>query len=187
MPAPKATTPRKTRTPAATTAAQQPDTSHMGKTLSEEEQAMLGRHLKADAASLELRIETMAHALIYDIGCLRDVVTRLHDMSRIEDGHKTLMRFFEYYVPRLEVLLEEEYLLGEISALSDLGEWHMVDDAFGFEFPHYATIINLLKKPLNPTPRQLAMLFERSAKLERDEPSRGESWIPKTSRRASAK
>lgn len=149
---------------------------------------MLQRHMKADAASRDLRIETMAHALIYDITSLRDVINQLHLMAGEDQPGKGIKRFLDYYVPRLEVLLEEDYLLGNIQALSDLGEWRLLDEAMGFEFPYYATIIGALSKPLEPSPAQMALLLERSARIEREQASRGETWIPKTSsRRASVK
>lgn len=151
------------------------------------EEDMLKRHVKADAASLDLRLETMAHALIFDIDSLHDVINRLYTLVDSEHRPEVVKKFFAYYVPRLEVLLEEDYLLGNISALSDLGEWRLHDAKSHGDYAHYPLILEMMKKPLEPSPQQMAMLLERSALVERENPSRGESWIPKTSRRASAK
>lgn len=148
---------------------------------------MLKRHVKADAASLDLRLETMAHALIFDIDSLHDVISRLYNLVDNDHRPEVVKKFFAYYVPRLEVLLEEDYLLGNITALSDLGEWRLHDAKSHGDYAHYPLILEMLKKPLEPSPQQMSMLLERSALVERENPSRGESWIPKTSRRASAK
>lgn len=147
----------------------------------------LKRHLKADAESLNLRLETMAHALIFDITSLPDVISRLYDLVPHEDRESVVDKFFEYYVPRLEVLIEEDYLLGNITALSDLGEWIQHDRRSHGDYDHYSRILSMLKKPLELSPAQLSWLLDRSAVLERENPSRGENWIPKSSRRASAK
>lgn len=172
--------PRKTAATTPEAPANAPDAATSG-------EDMIKRHLKADAASLDLRLETMAHALIFDIDSLHDVIFRLYSLVPSEDRDTVVKKFFAYYVPRLEVLLEEDYLLGNITALSDLGEWRLHDAKSHGDYAHYALILEMLKKPLEPSPQQMSMLLERSALVERENPSRGESWIPKTSRRASAK
>lgn len=150
----------------------------------------LKRHIDSDAAMRDLRIETMAHALIYDISSLRDVAAKLHQLQdAYVEGHpqnSPLAKFFAYYVPRLEVLLEADRLMGDITTLSDLGEWLIQDIQSEGEHHHYQTILGMMKVAPDPTPVQLAKLLERSALFERSEKSRGESWIPKQSRRASA-
>ena len=178
--------PRKTA--AATPAEKQPltkATEAVAGAIAEED--MLARHVKADAASLDLRLETMAHALVYDIDSLHDVIARLYNLVDNDHRPEVVKKFFAYYVPRLEVLLEEDYLLGNITALSDLGEWRLHDAKSHGDYAHYPLILEMMKKPLTPSPQQMAMLLERSALVERENPSRGESWIPKTSRRASTK
>lgn len=177
--------PRKTATAAPDVKAAAATTAAPGPAIQEED--MMARHLKADAASLDLRLETMAHALIFDIDSLHDVISRLYNLVPNEDREPVIKKFFAYYVPRLEVLLEEDYLLGNITALSDLGEWRLHDSRSHGDYAHYPLILEMMKKPLDPSPQQMSMLLERSALVERENPSRGESWIPKTSRRASTK
>lgn len=132
-----------------------------------------------------IQIETMAHALIFDIGSLRDVVAKL---KTLPIGY--VDAFFAYYVERFEVLLKDDAANGEIRSLMDLGAWRLVDsesdgdDGTGY----YNKIISRLP-PLSLTPVQIGKVLAESYLGERegDVPTRGETWIPKTSRRASAK
>jgi len=143
-------------------------------------------------AQHQIRIETMAHALIYDICQLRDVVARLLAMAVIDVT--VIEKFLDYYAPRLQTLLEEDAACGEVTTLADLGEWRMLssetvrlhENAPLAPEDFYSLLVSRLKK-IELSAVQLGALLEFAAVGSRDQPSRGEDWIPKSSsRRASA-
>lgn len=123
-------------------------------------------------AARKVFLESMAHALIFDIFQMTPV---LQAISRLEEGE--LDYFLDNYANSLRPLLIEDQQTGKIDGLLDLGVWNALE---GQEEVLTEAILFRLGGALSATPEQLKLLsIEAAFGQRRDQrPSRGEGWLP---------
>lgn len=123
-------------------------------------------------AARKVFLESMAHALIFDIFQMTPV---LQAISRLEEGE--LEYFLDNYANSLRPLLIEDQRTGSIDGLLDLGVWNALE---GQEEVLTEAILFRLGGALSATPQQLKLLsIEAAFGQRRDQrPSRGEGWLP---------
>jgi hypothetical protein len=123
-------------------------------------------------AARKVFLESMAHALIFDIFQMTPV---LQAISRTDEGE--LEYFLDNYANSLRPLLIEDQRTGNIDGLLDLGVWNALE---GQEEVLTEAILFRLGGALSATPQQLKLLsIEAAFGQRRDQrPSRGEGWLP---------
>lgn len=124
-------------------------------------------------------LENMAHALIFDIFQMHQVLHALRSITDVEASY-----FLDFYASRLRPLLVEDILNGDIGGLLDLGVWYALD---GQEEILTEGLITRLGDDIQATPEQTRKLaIEAVYGDNRNEtPSRGERWMPALHRNSS--
>lgn len=117
-------------------------------------------------------LESMAHALIFDIFQMTPVLQAIARVDKAE-----LDYFLDNYANSLRPLLIEDQQTGNIDGLLDLGVWNALE---GQEVVLTEAIVFRLGGALNATPEQLTKLTIEAAFGQRrtERPSRGEGWLP---------
>jgi len=131
------------------------------------------------ASGRKVFLESMAHALIFDVFQMPTVLFAIRDI----DGPETEY-FLDFYASRLRPLLIEDNQAGDIGALLDLGVWYALD---GQEEILTEGLLRRLGGDVHATPQQVKELtIEAVYGAPREErPSRGERWLPALHRNGS--